>query len=624
MVPPRQRRMSVGLAVVVRILAMLASLGELVVVDGKALGKDKGGELKCPGHVVNLRRLASEMFHFGYGSYLEHAFPLDELDPIHCTGRGVDPDSTNININDVLGNYSLTLVDSLDSVAIMGKPSDFDNAVRLVIQHVSFDQDSTVQVFELTIRALGGLLSAHLIACGQSPLQNMRLDWYDDELLWLARDLGVRLLPAFDESPTGIPHPRVNLRDGVPEGARTDTCTAGAGSLLLEFGLLSRLTGDSTFEYVARRAVHAIWSRRHRQTNLLGSRIDAVSGKWMDKSTGVGAGVDSFFEYLFKAYVLFGERELYDMYISAMQAVGKTMWVGAPPVFANVNMDSGNVSNHWSDALQAYMPGLLACSGIVDLDIAISHHASYYALWARFHAMPERFNWQAKAAEVKFYPLRPELAESTYHLYRVTKDPFYLEVGRQILCDIERFMKVECGYATMHSVATLELEDRMESFFLSETVKYLYLLFDNEHALHQPGAEHLFTTQGHLITLTPAIRSGADFDTAVAVESFGRGRNGSTAVPKCSRRNPMGIFFHPVRRFGAIANAAGLSKYAPYPSDPTEVVGVELFPRQAADKAGRMLHTDTDDAESGHAWPGIGPSRRDDRPIMRTALKSKG
>lgn len=102
-----------------------------------------------------------------------------------------------------------------------------------------------------------------------------------------------RLLPAFDKSPTGIPHPRVNLRWGVPKGARTDTCTAGAGSLVVEFGILSRLTGDPTYESVAKRAMLAIWDRRDRGTDLLGSTIDAVTGDWIDMTSGVGAGIDS-------------------------------------------------------------------------------------------------------------------------------------------------------------------------------------------------------------------------------------------------------------------------------------------------------------------------------------------
>ncbi len=176
------------------------------------------------------------MFSFAYNNYMEFAFPLDELDPIHCTGRGPDPDSSNYNINDVLGNYSLTLVDSLDTLALMGHRDEFISAVSLLIETLSFDHDCTVQVFEATIRILGGLLSAHLIAT--DARFDMAPPGYSGELLSLAHDLGTRLLPAFENTPTGLPHPRVNLRHGVPTGWRRDTCPAGAGSLLLEFGVL--------------------------------------------------------------------------------------------------------------------------------------------------------------------------------------------------------------------------------------------------------------------------------------------------------------------------------------------------------------------------------------------------
>lgn len=128
----------------------------------------------------------------------------------------------------------------------MGNRSAFWDAVHLVTKYVSFDQDSDVQVFEVSIRVLGGLLSAHLLAL--HPDFGMRSPSYGGELLSMAHDLGVRLLPAFEGTRTGLPFPRVNLRHGVRKGCRTDTATAGAGTLILEFGLLSRLTGDPVFE----------------------------------------------------------------------------------------------------------------------------------------------------------------------------------------------------------------------------------------------------------------------------------------------------------------------------------------------------------------------------------------
>ena len=136
---------------------------------------------------------------------MRHAFPLDELDPIHCRGRTADPDIRNININDALGNFSLTLIDSLDTLAVMGNASEFWRAVNNVIRSVDFDQDHVLQVFEVNIRVLGGLISAHLIATDKNF--NMTSDDYNDELLLMALELGNRLLPAFD-TPTAIPPPR--------------------------------------------------------------------------------------------------------------------------------------------------------------------------------------------------------------------------------------------------------------------------------------------------------------------------------------------------------------------------------------------------------------------------------
>lgn len=110
-------------------------------------------------------------------------------------------------------------------------------------------------------------------------------------------------------------------------------------------------------------------------------------------------------------------------------------------------------------------------------------------------------------ADVHFYPLRPELAESTYLLYRATKNPFYLHVGREIVISLNSYSRAECGYATIHDVHDKSLEDRMESFFLSETCKYLYLLFDIENPLNQRFSSYVFTTEGHVFPIVKEFRT---------------------------------------------------------------------------------------------------------------------
>ena len=76
------------------------------------------------------------------------------------------------------------------------------------------------------------------------------------------------------------------------------------------------------------------------------------------------------------------------------------------------------------------------------------------------------------------YPLRPELAESCYALYRATRSDFYLQAGAVMVASLNSVARTEAGFASIRSVATLEQEDHMTSFFLAETLKYLYLLFD--------------------------------------------------------------------------------------------------------------------------------------------------
>lgn len=114
--------------------------------------------------------------------------------------------SANIASNDVAGNFSVTLIDALDTLVILNDPPKFEKAVRDIIDWISFDVDTKPQVFETTIRVLGGLLSGHQFA--SAPAQPFYIPWYRDELLNMAHDLGKRLLPAF-KTPTGIPFARV-------------------------------------------------------------------------------------------------------------------------------------------------------------------------------------------------------------------------------------------------------------------------------------------------------------------------------------------------------------------------------------------------------------------------------
>jgi len=120
--------------------------------------------------------------------------------------------SENFAHNDVAGNFSLTLIDSLDTLIVLDDRAGFEDAVRKVIHWVSFDVNTRPQIFETNIRVLGGLLSGHLFASRTG--QPFHLPWYRGELLAMAHDLGQRLLPAFS-TPTGLPYARVSDSDSL-------------------------------------------------------------------------------------------------------------------------------------------------------------------------------------------------------------------------------------------------------------------------------------------------------------------------------------------------------------------------------------------------------------------------
>ena len=130
----------------------------------------------------------------------------------------------------------------------------------------------------------------------------MTIPGYKNELLELARDLGERLLTAFGKNDgAGIPYPRINLKRGFqPKHLSSHTCTSGAGTLILEFGVLGHLLDDPTYEHVARKAMQSIYSNRDNSTGLIGNELNIHTCEWKGQMSGLGAGIDSFYEYLLK------------------------------------------------------------------------------------------------------------------------------------------------------------------------------------------------------------------------------------------------------------------------------------------------------------------------------------
>jgi len=435
------------------------------------------------------RALARKMFFHSYNSYIDNAFPADELRPISCEGTSS------------YGGYSLTMIDTLDSLVVYDHLDEFINKVSWVSENISFDVDRNVSVFETNIRILGGLLSSHLLA------EDLIMD-YDGSLLDMASDLGERLLVAFSTK-TGIPYGTVNLRHGVPEGETPVVCTACAGSFAVEFGLLSRLTGDPRFENASKVSALALFNRRSK-INLVGSHIDSESGKWTDGAATIGSFVDSYFEYCVKAWILLGDEDYRDMFHELYGGIitrlhnplSKKNQIGW---FGHANMYSGKVSAE-STNLASFFPGTLVLWG--DIFVGQLFLDRLLSIVRRFDFIPERYAFNEGSPRIlnkrsSGNPLRPELIESIYYMLGVAEGERekqeLLKVAFDMLVALNNSCWTECGYAALLSVENRTLDDRMDSFWLSETLKYFYLIFDENNPLNKENV--LFSTEAHFVDL---------------------------------------------------------------------------------------------------------------------------
>lgn len=393
-------------------------------------------------------QVKAEFLH-AWDGYKRYAWGHDELKPL-----GRKP-------FDWYGQSLLmTPVDALDTLVLMGLDKEADADRALIDARLDFDKDIDVKVFEVTIRLLGGLLSGYQLT-------------HDPVLLGKANDLGTRLLPAFD-TPTGLPYRFVNLRTGKVHGKVSNP--AETGTLILEFGTLSKLTGNPLFYARAKRALVATFEHRSK-IGLVGAGIDVETGRWTDPDSSISGGIDSYYEYLWKCWRLFGNEDCLAMWKASIPAVNRyladdiqgQLWYG------HANMATGERTATDYGALDAFFPALLALSG--DVQRAARLQASSLRMWNLHGIEPETLDYRTTEIVRDGYALRPEIVESTYYLHHYTHEAQYLAMGRTLFDDFVRYCRTGAGYAALASVVTKRKRDDMQSFVLAETFKYYWLLF---------------------------------------------------------------------------------------------------------------------------------------------------
>eukprot|EP00927_Polykrikos_kofoidii_P050222 TRINITY_DN44145_c0_g1_i1.p1 TRINITY_DN44145_c0_g1~~TRINITY_DN44145_c0_g1_i1.p1 ORF type:complete len:922 (-),score=161.74 TRINITY_DN44145_c0_g1_i1:84-2762(-) len=452
-----------------------------------------------------------DAFLHGWNGYKKHAWGRDELQPISRIGR------------DSFGGIGMTILDSLTTLWLMGLKDEFDEATSFVQDTLDFTKaEEEVSVFELIIRALGGLLGAHALS-GK------------DIFLEKAKDLGIRLLPALN-TPSKLPLPKFSLSKGTGRFTSEPTILAEAGSLQLEYRYLARQTGNRSFREASDATFEAI-----RSAGVEGlmpvylSQPQHTPVQTLDSKFAVGALTDSYYEYLLKQWLQSPDEVAFrDRWLTFMNELPTLMVPkptskkikGKPPKYKVLEQGSHGTTMWKMDHLSCFAPGMIAL-GLQTLtegsladksklpsgfdtswwNVAKGLLASCVDLWtssnsglapefAYVHSSaPYAFSEVPEAGKHSF--LRPETAESLFYLYRFTRDEQYREWGEKIFRAIVTHAKVDAGFASVEDVKqtpTVKL-DEMQSFVMAETFKYLYLLFSPDDALDL--RQYVLNTEGH-------------------------------------------------------------------------------------------------------------------------------
>ncbi|ODV86348.1 glycoside hydrolase family 47 protein [[Candida] arabinofermentans NRRL YB-2248] len=490
--------------------------------EGEVIWADRKNEVK-------------QVFLQSWQDYTAHGWGKDVYKPVSQTGSNMGPEP-----------LGWIIVDSLDTLMLMGCKEELKEARSWVEYELNYDFDYDVNTFETTIRMLGGLLSAYYIS-------------EDDIYLEKAVHLGNKIMGAFD-SPTGIPYASVNLKTGKGKKSHTDrgaSSTAEVSTLQLEFKYLAKLTGESLYWEKVEKVMEVLDSN-HPTDGLVPIFVNPQSGSYQGNLIRLGSRGDSYYEYLLKQYIQTNESIYLDMYLEAFKGIKKHLYGSSYPnglsYLGELDHGIGGGLSNKMDHLVCFIGGLFALGATEGLDVQTAKslptwnsfkqeqlrlgEEMAYTCYKMYHDVratglsPEIvvFNTDPKVLkDFTIKPLdkhnlqRPETVESLYYLYKLTGDVKYREWGYEIFQNFVKHTLVTSGgkdskprYTSLDDVTIdpPKKKDNMESFWLAETLKYLYLLFDDETDSKWELSNVVFNTEAHPL---PIFQS--DFKTGWARET---------------------------------------------------------------------------------------------------------
>ncbi|QCE00982.1 mannosyl-oligosaccharide 1,2-alpha-mannosidase MNS1 [Vigna unguiculata] len=451
---------------------------------------------------IQRREKVKEAMLHAWGSYEKYAWGQDELQPQSKSG-----------VNS-FGGLGATLVDSLDTLYIMGLNEQFQKAREWVANSLDFNKDYEASVFETTIRVVGGLLSAYDLSG-------------DKVFLDKAREIADRLLPAWN-TPTGIPYNIINLSHGRahnPSWTGGESILADSGTEQLEFIALSQRTGDPKYQQKVENVITRL-NKTFPDDGLLPIYINPHSGAAGYSPVTFGAMGDSFYEYLLKVWIQGNKTSVVkhyrDMWEKSMKGLLSLIRRSTPSSFAYICEKNGGSLTDKMDELACFAPGMIALgsfgySAAEDSQKFLSLAEELaWTCYNFYQSTPTKLagenyffhSGQDMSVGTSWNILRPETVESLFYLWRLTGNKTYQEWGWNIFQAFEKNSRIESGYVGLKDVNSGVKDNMMQSFFLAETLKYFYLLFSPSSVI--PLDEWVFNTEAHPLRIVTRNEGGFD------------------------------------------------------------------------------------------------------------------
>ncbi|XP_047327383.1 mannosyl-oligosaccharide 1,2-alpha-mannosidase MNS1 [Impatiens glandulifera] len=477
---------------VLKLQIMMDDLNNVRNSDAKEVNSENGHPKtkEVPEDPISIERKekVKDAMRHAWSSYEKYAWAQDELQP--QTKNGVNS----------FGGLGATLIDSLDTLYIMGLDEEFQRAREWVANTLDFNKNYDASVFETTIRVVGGLLSAYDLSS-------------DKMFLDKAKDIADRLLPAWD-TPSGIPYNTINLANGNPHNpgwTGGDSILADSGTEQLEFIALSQRTGDLKYQKKVENVIEQL-NKTFPADGLLPIYINPLSGTSSYSTITFGAMGDSFYEYLLKAWIQGNQTTAVshyrEMWEKSMKGLLTLVRKTTPSSFTYICEKNGDSLKDKMDELACFAPGMLALGSFgygpeeskkfltLAEELAWTCYNFYQSTPTKLAGENYFFHaGQDMSVGTSWNILRPETVESLFYLWRLTGNKTYQEWGWNIFQAFEKNSRIESGYVGLKDVNTGIKDNMMQSFFLAETLKYLYLLFSPSSVI--PLDEWVFNTEAH-------------------------------------------------------------------------------------------------------------------------------